>query len=42
MLKWLRAEGCPWDENVVADALAGGHQEVLDWLLAAGCPWPFP
>ena len=38
VLKWLRAEGCPWDEWACAWALRGGHLEVLEWLRAAGCP----
>ena len=39
MLKWLRAEGCPWDEDACARAAGGGHLEVLKWLRAEGCPW---
>ena len=38
MLKWLRAEGCPWDAWVCARAACGGHLEVLNWLQAEGCP----
>ena len=39
VLKWLRAEGCPWDARVCANALEGEHLEVLEWLLAEGCPY---
>ena len=39
MLKWLRDEGCPWDERVCTCAARGGHLEVLKWLRAEGCPW---
>ena len=45
MLKWLRAEGCPWDERVCAKAAYGGQLEVLKWLRAEECqtcfgqPW---
>ena len=39
MLKWLRAEGCPWDVEVCTRAAGGGHLEVLKWLRAEGCPW---
>ena len=38
VLKWLRAEGCPWDAWVCARAACGGHLEVLNWLQAEGCP----
>ena len=38
VLKWLRAEGCPWGETVCANAADGGHLEVLKWLWAEGCP----
>ena len=39
MLKWLRAEGCPWDEWACACAAKGGHVRVLKWLRAEGCRW---
>ena len=29
MLKWLRAEGCPWDAVACANAACGGHLEAL-------------
>ena len=38
VLKWLRAEGCPWDEAACRFAAFGGHLEVLKWLQAEGCP----
>ena len=38
MLKWLRAEGCPWDKWACEFAAKGGHQEVLKWLKDHGCP----
>ena len=39
VLKWLRSEGCPWDEGACLCAAAGGHLEVLKWLRSEGCPW---
>ena len=37
-LPCLRADGCPWDELVCAEAAKGGHLEVLKWLRAEGAP----
>ena len=39
VLKWLRSEGCPWDESACAGAAQGGHLETLQWLRSEGCPW---
>ena len=39
MLKWLRAEGCPWDEERCRKTAGGGSLEGLKWLRAEGCPW---
>ena len=39
MLKWARANGCPWDEGTCAYAAMGGHLEVLKWARENGCPW---
>jgi hypothetical protein len=39
VLKWLRANGCPWDEKTCASAAQAGHLEVLQWARANGCPW---
>ena len=38
-LKWLRSEGCPWDEEACAWAAEHGHLEVVKWLRSEGCPW---
>ena len=38
MLKWLRAEGCPWNGQACSHAARGGHLRVLKWLRAEGCP----
>ena len=37
--KFLRAAGCPWDEETCAHAALGGHLDVLKWARANGCPW---
>ena len=39
VLKWLRENGCPWDEETCAYAARGGHLEVLKWARENGCPW---
>jgi hypothetical protein len=39
VLKWARANGCPWNEDTCAQAAWGGHLEVLQWARANGCPW---
>jgi len=38
MLKWLRSEGCPWDEYICNAAAYCGHLEMLEWLRSEGCP----
>ena len=38
VLKWLRAEGCPWDEDACTEAAWYGRLEVLKWLRDNGCP----
>ena len=37
-LKWLRSQGCPWDEEVCSSAAFGGHLEVVRWARQYGCP----
>ena len=39
VLRWARAQGCPWYEWTCANAAAHGHLEVLQWARAQGCPW---
>jgi hypothetical protein len=39
VLRWARANGCPWDEATCASAAESGHFEVLRWARANGCPW---
>ncbi|KAJ8601271.1 hypothetical protein CTAYLR_010697 [Chrysophaeum taylorii] len=39
VLKWARANECPWDEDVCEEAARGGHLDVLKWARVNGCPW---
>jgi len=39
VLKWARANGCPWDEVTCWNAAKYGHLEVLKWARENGCPW---
>jgi hypothetical protein len=39
VLKWARANGCPWNWRTCAAAARNGHLEVLQWARANGCPW---
>jgi hypothetical protein len=38
VLKWLHANGAPWNEITCAWAAKYGHLEVLQWAHANGCP----
>ncbi len=37
-LKWLREEGCPWDEDTFTFAAIHGSLINLKWLREEGCP----
>jgi hypothetical protein len=39
VLKWLRANGCPWDAMTCCSAAASGKLKVLQWARANGCEW---
>ena len=39
MLKWARANGCPWDYWTCSGAAEGGHLELLEWAAGQGCDW---
>src|SRR5271156_2108265 len=39
LIKWARANGCPWNESTCGYAAWAGHLEVLQWAHANGCPW---
>ena len=38
-LKFLRENGCPWDETTCSSAAKNGHLECLKYARANGCPW---
>ena len=38
-LKFARKNGCPWDEDTIANAAKYGHLECLKWAMNNGCPW---
>lgn len=41
LIKWGRANGCPWDEYTCSFAAYDDHLDVLQWLRAQvpPCPW---
>ena len=39
ILKWLRKNGCPWDDNTCHFAAKNGHLECLKWARENGCHW---
>ena len=41
LVKWLRANGCPWGVRTSTSAARGGQLEVLQWMRAQDppCPW---
>lgn len=39
VLKWARANKCPWDERSCALAARGGHLDILQWCRTNDCPW---
>ena len=36
VLKWLRAQGCDWDDLVCTFAAYGGHQDLITWAVDNG------
>ena len=38
VIKWARANDCPWDEDICSLAAQRGHLDVLKWARANGCP----
>lgn len=38
-MKWLKDQGCPWDEYTFVYAVENGDLECLQWLKEQGCPW---
>ena len=39
LVRWLRGEGCPWDDWTCDKAVEYGRVEVLRWARENGCPW---
>ncbi len=39
VMKWLKENGCPWDENTFKYAVVHGNLENMKWLKENGCPW---
>ena len=39
LVRWLRAEGCPWNWKTCSCAANKGHVEVLRWARENGAPW---
>ena len=37
VLKWLRANGCPWDVRTIEKAKFYQHFEVMQWAIEKGC-----
>jgi hypothetical protein len=37
-IKWLRLEGCPWNDYCFARAIQRGDWEIITWLRCNGCP----
>ena len=38
VLKWLRENGCPWDDDIGWFAAQNGHMDVLRWATTRGAP----
>ena len=39
-LRWLREQGCPWNEGTFARAIERGDLTILEWLYGNKCPQP--
>ena len=39
VLKWLRENSYPWDEETCSQAVVGGYLDVLKWAHENGCKW---
>jgi hypothetical protein len=38
LLKWCRANQCPWNKRTCTYAAENGHLELLKWARENGCP----
>jgi hypothetical protein len=39
VIRWARANGCPWDSAASESAARRGNLGILQWLVAEGCPY---
>jgi hypothetical protein len=39
LVKWLKENGCPWNEYTCSGAAYIGNFELLKWARENGCPW---
>jgi hypothetical protein len=39
LIKWLKANGCSWDEKTFSDAAYFGKLKIMIFLFENGCPW---
>jgi len=39
VLKWVRENGCSWDDRVCRNAAREGHIKVLGWAMKNGGNW---
>lgn len=39
ILKYARANGCPWNDRIPVCAILGGHLEILKWARENGYEW---
>ncbi len=42
VLKWARANGCPWSAKTITEAAVHEELEVVQWARENGCPEPTP
>ncbi len=39
ILRWVRQDGCPWDNWTCELTARNGNLKLLKWLRKGGCPW---
>ena len=39
ILKWLRAQGCPWSESTLGAAAMNGHTDIVHWAFFHDAPY---
>lgn len=39
ILKYLKENSCPWNEDTCSNAALWGHLECLKWAIENGCSW---